>query len=165
MRALISGGLAAALLLVATSAAAQDQNQAGGMISRQQAEQLVATLTQRNQQLRDMSARLRELEGRAAAADAMTRELEASRKALAIGARKNRELAEIAEAVITDYEKMDLGKRTAAKEPLTQLYRVRLQNKMQEFRDQVAAEGFYPERELDQIKTQAAAPAAPATNP
>lgn len=147
--------------LIATPATAQEA--AGGCIVREQAEQLISTLKERNDQLRDLSARLREMEARVAAADAATRELENSRKALTIAGDRNRELVEIGEAIITDYEKMDLGKRLASREPLTQLYRVRLENKLQEYRDQVARQGFYPQKELDAL--QAPPPAAVPVEP
>ena len=160
-RSLICGAIAA-LLLSSAPVQAQDLAQGKGCIVREQGEQLIATLKQRNDQLRDMASRLRELEAQLASSQTVVTELENSRKALVIAAQKNRELADIGEAIIVDYEKMDLGKRVAAREPLTGLYRVKLENKLQEFRDQIAALGFYPERELDALQ----APAAPtAANP
>lgn len=139
-------------ITAAAPAAAQE------CIAREQAEQLVTTLKQRNEQLRDLSQRMQDMEARSARADASLAELENSRKLLAIAVEKNRELAAIGEAIIADYEKMGLGSKVAAREPLTQLYRVRLENKMEEFRDQLAAKGFYPERELETLQ----APPAPA---
>jgi prophage DNA circulation protein len=154
-------GVVATLSVIGVSAHAQEAASAGACIVREQAEQLIATLQQRNDQLRDMSARMREMEARVAAADGAARDLENSRKALAIAAEKNRELTEIGEAIIADYEDMDLSERAAAGEPLTQLYRVRLENKLQEFQGQIAAQGFYPEKELDNLRAgQAAAPSA-----
>jgi prophage DNA circulation protein len=166
MKHLFIFGVAATLFVLSASAQAQAQEAAGAgaCIVREQAEQLIGTLKERNDQLRDMSARMREMEARVAAADTATKELENSRKALAIAAEKNRELAEIGEAIIADYEKMDLGKRAAAGEPLTQLYRVKLENKLQEFQDQIAAQGFYPQKELDNLQAAQAAPAS-AGNP
>jgi septal ring factor EnvC (AmiA/AmiB activator) len=157
-------GAAASLLLIAAPASAQEAKPGGACIVREQGEQLIATLKQRNDQLREMSARMREMEAQLAAAQTEAKDLENNRKALVIAAQKNRELADIGEAIIVDYEKMDLGKRLASKEPLTQLYRVRLQNKLQEFRDQIAAQGFYPERELNALQAPPAA-ASPPSNP
>lgn len=153
IRLIVNAGALLGLALT-LPASAQTAPAAGACIVRDQAEQLIATLQQRNDQLREMSARTREMEARLAAAEASAKEAEAARKALVVAAGKNRELTEIGEAILTDYEKMDLGKRVAAREPLTGLYRVRLENKLQEFRDQIAALGFYPEKELG-----AAAPA------
>lgn len=154
---------AATFSILAVPARAQEAPAGGACIVREQAEQLVTTLKQRNDQLRDMSARMREMETKVAAAEAATKELENSRKALAIAAERNRDLVGIGEAIIADYEGMDLGKRMGAREPLTQLYRVRLQNKLQEFQDQIAAQGFYPQKELDILQAPAAAP--PVQNP
>jgi|GEM_PF-3009462 len=138
-------------------ASAQEAAAPGACIVREQAEQLISTLKQRNDQLRDLSERLRAMEAQVAAAEADRKMLDASRKALALAAEKNRDLRELGDQIIADYEKMDLGKKTAAGEPLTQLYRVRLQNKLQEFGDQIAALGFYPERDVQPVE---AAPAA-----
>lgn len=155
--------LGIALGVAAVAAVAQAQQQpapAGGCIVREQAEQLISTLKQRNDQLRDLAEKMRAMEAEVAAAQGARKELEASRAAIKIAADKNRELRELGDQIIADYEKMGLGRKAAANEPLTQLYRVRLQNKLQEFGDQIAALGFYPERDA----VPAAAP-APATNP
>lgn len=156
---------ATALAVLATNlapAGAQDAPaSAGGVIPRAQVEQLVATLKQRNDQVRDMAERMREMEARLAQADDAIRLRDNGAKALQVAAQKNRELAAIGEAIIADYEKRDLGKRIGTGEPLTQLYRVRLQNKLQEFQDQIAAQGFYPERELETIEAASAVQAAP----
>lgn len=149
----------ALLALVAAPAASAQEGAAAGCIVREQAEQLIATLKQRNDQLREMSEKMRAMEAEVAAARNATGQLEASRKAMAIAAEKNRELRELGDAIIADYEKLDLGKKMAASEPLTGLYRVRLENKLQEFSDQIAALGFYPER--DAIPDAAPAPATP----
>lgn len=145
---------AAAGLVLASlaSVAAPAQEAASGTIPRAQVEQLVAALKQRNDQLRDMAAQIQGMEARVAAADAALGERENSRKALQIAAQKNRELAAIGEAIIADYEKRGLGSRIGSGEPLTQLYRVKLQNKLQEFQDQIAAQGFYPEKELETLQ-------------
>ncbi|WP_417318343.1 hypothetical protein [Erythrobacter aureus] len=145
-------GIAATLSVLGVSAQAQQAVDAGACIVREQAEQLMGTLRARNDQLRDMSMRVREMEARVASADTAIQELENSRRALAIAEEKNRELVQIGEAIIADYENMDLGRKIAAGEPLTQLYRVRLQNKLQEYQDQIAAQGFYAQKELDQLQ-------------
>ncbi|AJP71138.1 hypothetical protein [Sphingomonas hengshuiensis] len=162
-RSLIIGSGAAVLLLCSTQAQAQAQAQTAGAggLAPEQAQQLIATLTQRNAQLRELAARIREMEAQVAAGREAVKERENARKALVIAAQKNRELVEIAEAILDDYQKMDLGKRVAAREPLTQLYRVRLENKLQAFHDEIAAQGFYPQRELDALQAPAAAPVAP----
>lgn len=147
-------GLSLLALAFAPAAHAQASSASAGCIVAEQAEQLIATLKQRNDQLREMSEKMRAMEAEVAAARSATGQIEASRKAIAIAADKNRELRELGDAIIADYENMGLGKRMAATEPLTGLYRVRLENKLQEFSDQVAALGFYPERD--------AVPAAPA---
>lgn len=149
-----------AAVAVPLSATAAAPAQAQDCIARDQAEVLVSTLKQRNEQLRDLSQRLQEMEARSAKVDASLAELENSRKLIAIAVEKNRELAAIGEAIIADYEKLNLGSRVAAREPLTQLYRVRLENKLESFRDQLDAQGFHPDRELDTVTPAAAAPAA-----
>ena len=121
--------------------------QAQQYVSKEQAEQLIATLKQRNDQVRDLSAQLRAMEAKVAAADQATRELEAARKAVQIAADKNRELRDLGNSIIADYEKMSLGGKAASKEPLTQLYRVILENKRQDCSDQVDAIGVYPSRD------------------
>lgn len=153
-------GVLTPLAIAAMPVHAQTAAPSGQAISRAQGEQLIATLKQRNDQLRDLSAQMREMEARVAAADAATKDLENSKKALQIAAEKNRALAAIGEAIIADYEKLDLGKRIGAQEPLTQLYRVKLQNKLQEFQDQIAAQGFYPARELEMLQAASATPPA-----
>jgi DNA repair exonuclease SbcCD ATPase subunit len=140
-------GLALLALAAAPAAHAQEGSVAAGCIVPEQAQQLIATLKQRNDQLREMSEKMRAMEAEVAAARSSTGQIEASRKAIAIAAEKNRELRDLGNAIIADYEKMDLGKKMAASEPLTGLYRVRLENKLQEFSDQVAALGFYPDRD------------------
>ena len=47
--------------------------------------------------------------------------------------------------------------RAANGEPLTGLFRVRLENKLQEFQSQIAALGFYPQKELDALEAAQAA--------
>lgn len=155
------------VVLASAVAPAGAQDGSAPAIPRAQVEQLIATLKQRNDQLRDMTDRMREMEARVAQADTALKERENSRKALQIAALKNHELVEIGEAIIADYEKRDLGKRIGTGEPLTQLYRVRLQNKLQEFQDQIAAEGFYPEKELEMIEAASVSSASPSatTNP
>ena len=152
-------GLSLVALALAPAAHAQENAAAGGCIVAEQAQQLIATLKQRNDQLREMSEKMRAMEAEVAAARSATGQLDASRKAIAIAAEKNRELRELGDAIIADYEKMDLGKKMAATEPLTGLYRVRLENKLQEFSDQVAALGFYPER--DAVPGAAPTPTTP----
>lgn len=147
------------LVLAITPAANAQEGGTPGCIVPAQAEQLIATLKQRNDQLREMSEKMRAMEAEVAAARSATGQIEASRKAIAIAAEKNRELRDLGNAIIADYEKMDLGKKMAASEPLTGLYRVRLENKLQEFGDQVAALGFYPER--DAVPAADPAPTTP----
>lgn len=151
-------GLSLLALAIAPAARALEGSGPAGCIAPAQAEQLIATLKQRNDQLREMSEKMRAMEAEVAAARSATGQIEASRKAIAIAAQKNRELRELGDAIIADYEKMGLGKKVAAAEPLTGLYRVRLENKLQEFSDQVAALGFYPERDA---VPDAPAPATP----
>ena len=152
-------GLSLLALAFAPAAHAQQSSASPGCIVPEQAEQLITTLKQRNDQLRDMSEKMRAMEAEVAAARSATGQIEASRKAITIAADKNRELRELGDAIIADYEKLGLGKKMAASEPLTGLYRVRLENKLQEFSDQVAALGFYPER--DTVPDAAPAPTNP----
>ena len=149
-------GLSLLALAFAPAAHAQQSSASPGCIV---PEQLITTLKQRNDQLRDMSEKMRAMEAEVAAARSATGQIEASRKAITIAADKNRELRELGDAIIADYEKLGLGKKMAASEPLTGLYRVRLENKLQEFSDQVAALGFYPER--DAVPDAAPAPTNP----
>ena len=136
----------AALLLTACTGGAHAQT--APAVSPEQVQQLIATLKQRNEQVRELSTRLREAEGKANPSDALAARVAAAEKALAVGARKNADLVALGEAILTDYEKMDLGKKIGSREPLTGLYRVKLENKLQEYRDEIAALGFYPEKEM-----------------
>lgn len=148
--------LGLALGLAAPAAA-----QTAGAVTPEQAQQRVDALRERNEQVRQLAARVQQLELAAAGAQDKAQRLAAAEQALAIAAKKNRELAELGEAIITDYERLGLGRRTLAREPLTQLYRVKLQNRMQEYRDEVAKLGFYPERDVQ----LPADPPAAATEP
>jgi capsule polysaccharide export protein KpsE/RkpR len=150
---------AAALALLAT-APAFAQQAAPAEISPAQVQQLIDTLKQRNDQLRMLSERVREAEARATRADAAMTRLQAAEKALAIAAEKNQALVATGEEIIAKYEKMSLGKRALTGEPYTQLYRVRMQNDLQVYRDKIAELGFYPEKEMQ--PAQPATPAQPA---
>jgi ribosome-binding ATPase YchF (GTP1/OBG family) len=152
--------LAGAALLVAVSAPAAAQQ----AIPAAQVQQLIDTLKQRNEQVRTLSERVRELEATAARADASVARLAAAENAMRVASRKNQELVTLGEAIIADYEKLGLHKRIAASEPLTGLYRVRLENKLEEYRAEIAQLGFYPEKEMEP-QPPAAAPPAPAPAP
>ena len=126
-------------------------------LTAEEAEQLIFTLRTRNEQLRYLTEQMRELETTAAGATALTLELANSRQALLIAAQRNADLVAIGEEIIADYERMNLGDRAANGEPLTGLFRVRLENKLQEFQSQIAALGFYPQKELDALEAAQAA--------
>jgi len=126
-------------------------------ISPEQIQQLVDTLKQRNEQVRQLSERTRELEARAAEADRLTARVEAAEKALGVASTKNQSLVTIGEEIIADYEKMRLGKKIGGREPLTQLYRVRMQNELQSYRDKIAELGFYPAKDMQPAQPAPAA--------
>lgn len=129
----------------------------GECIVREQAEQIIATLAQRNEQLVKTTGDLRSAEQRISELEAATAEGEAAKKALAVAGDRNRELVVIGKAILKDYETMGLGRKAATGEPLTQLYRVRLENTLQKFDDDIAAQRFFPQRELEAAKQPAAA--------
>jgi hypothetical protein len=132
---------------------------AGECIVKEQAEQLIATLGQRNEQLVGATNSLRAAEQRIAELEVKAAEADAAKKALLVAAVRNRELVSIGKEIIQSYETMGLGKKAASGEPLTQLYRVRLENTLQTFEDELAAQRFFPERELEAAGQPAAAPA------
>lgn len=146
MRNFLIFSSAAATLLAAAPAAAQQTG--SGPIPAEQVQQLIDTLKQRNEQVRTLSERVRELEARTARAEADSGRLEMAEKAIAVASLKNQSLVSIGEEIIVKFENRSLGKRVLAGEPLTQLYRVRLQNELQAYRDKIAELGFYPEKEL-----------------
>ena len=150
-------GAAISLSLIAAPAVAQTATAAPAAITAEQAQQLIATLQQRNEQLREMAGQLSQMEVAVAEAQATTRDLANSRQALEIAAQRNADLVAIGEEIIADYEQMNLGDRAANGEPLTGLFRVRLENKLQEFQAQIAALGFYPQKELDALQQAPAA--------
>jgi len=150
-------GAAVTLSLIASPAVAQTATAVPATITVEQAEQLIATLQQRNEQLREMAAQVSQMEASVAEAQSVTRDLEISRQALLIAAQRNADLVAIGEEIIADYERMNLGDRAANGEPLTGLFRVRLENKLQEFQSQIAALGFYPQKELDALAAAQAA--------
>jgi hypothetical protein len=117
-------------------------------ISGEQIQKLVDTLKARNEEVRTLKDRVRELEAAATLAQDTASRLAAAEKALAVASQKNQALLATGEEIIAKYEKMGLGKRAASGEPFTQLYRVRMQNEMQAYRDQIAELGFYPEKEM-----------------
>ena len=148
---LCCAGLAAVstgAVLAPTGAADARQAQC---LDRAQAEQLLETLQTRTDQLREALARLERAETARADAD---RRAEAARAALDLAAERNRELAEIGAAIIDDYEDMSLGRRAANREPLTGLYRVRLENKLQAFEDELAQARLYPERAMQEALSE-----------
>ncbi|ATQ44596.1 hypothetical protein [Caulobacter mirabilis] len=153
--------LSAGAAVTAVAQTATRPAKAGECIVREQAEQIISTLAQRNEQLKTTTAALRDAEQRAVEAEAKAQEAAVAKQALQVAAERNRELVAIGKAILKDYEDMGLGKRTAAGEPLTQLYRVRLENKLQGFEDQIAAQRVFPERELEAAR-RPASPAAPA---
>lgn len=152
--AAIAGGAILLMGLGRSDVAAQDAAQAGECIEREQAERLVATLRTRTNQLRDAASRLQradEVIGQAnARAEAAAQQAAATQEVLALAATRNRELVEIGLKILEDYESLSLGEKVAAREPLTGLYRVRLENKLQEFEDELAAAQFFPEKALEE---------------
>jgi hypothetical protein len=130
---------------------------AGECIVREQAEQIIAALAQRNEQLTTSTSNLRAAEQRIAELEVKAAEADTAKQALQNAAVRNRELVTIGKAILKDYGDMNLGKKAASGEPLTGLYRVRLENTLQKFEDEIAAQRVFPEREL-----QTAAPRAPA---
>lgn len=169
MKTLTAIALCAASLAIGAGATAVAQTEApatrpakaGECIVREQAEQIIATLGQRNEQLVAATNDLRAAEQRIAELEAKAAEADATRKALDVAAVRNRELVAIGKQILDDYETLDLGRKTAAREPMTQLYRVKLENKLQQFEDEIAARRVFPEREIEAARQPAAAPAQP----
>lgn len=143
----------------AAPASATRPAKAGECIVREQAEQIISTLAQRNQQLATTTQNLRASEQRIAELEVRAAEADTAKKALQTAAQRNRELVTIGKAILKDYGDRNLGQKAATGEPLTQLYRVRLENTLQKFEDEIAAQRVFPEREL-----QAAAPANAPSN-
>jgi hypothetical protein len=132
---------------------------AGECIVREQAEQIIAVLAQRNEQLSTATTNLRAAEQRIAELEVKAAEADTAKQALQTAAARNRELVTIGKAILKDYGDMNLGKKAASGEPLTGLYRVRLENTLQKFEDEIAAQRVFPERELQAAAPRAAAPA------
>jgi len=132
---------------------------AGECIVREQAEQIIAALAQRNAQLTTSTANLRAAEQRIAELEVKAAEADTAKRALQNAAVRNRELVTIGKAILKDYGDMNLGKKAASGEPLTGLYRVRLENTLQKFEDEISAQRVFPERELQTAAPRAAAPA------
>jgi len=132
---------------------------AGECIVREQAEQIISTLAQRNQQLSAATNDLRSAEQRIAELEVKAAEADTAKRALQNAAVRNRELVTIGKAILKDYGDMNLGKKAASGEPLTGLYRVRLENTLQKFEDELSAQRVFPERELQTAAPRAAAPA------
>ena len=149
-----AGGVILAAGLGQTEVAAQDAAPAGECIEREQAERLVATLRTRTNQLRDAASRLQRADDIVnqanARAETAARQAAATQEVLALAAERNRELVEIGMKILEDYENLSLGKKVAAREPLTGLYRVQLENKLQAFEDELAAAQFFPEKALEE---------------
>ncbi|MFZ0267965.1 hypothetical protein [Caulobacter sp.] len=135
---------------------------AGECIVREQAEQIIAALAQRNEQLSAATNNLRAAEQRVAELEVKAAEADTAHKALQTAAERNRELVVIGKAILKDYGDMHLGKKAASGEPLTQLYRVRLENTLQKFEEEIAAQRVFPERELQAAGQPAAPPPAQA---
>lgn len=132
---------------------------AGECIVREQAEQILSVLAQRNEQLSTATTNLRAAEQRIAELEVKAADADTAKRALQTAADRNRELVTIGKAILKDYGDMNLGKKAASGEPLTGLYRVRLENTLQKFEDEIAAQRVFPERELQQAAPRAAAPA------
>ena len=141
------------------SAPAARAAKAGECIVREQAEQIIATLAKRNEQLTASTSDLRAAEQRIAELEVKAAEADTAKQALQNAAVRNRELVTIGKAILKDYGDMNLGKKAASGEPLTGLYRVRLENTLQKFEDEIAAQRVFPERELQTAAPSAAAPA------
>ena len=141
------------------SAPAARAAKAGECIVREQAEQIIATLAKRNEQLTASTSDLRAAEQRIAELEVKAAEADTAKQALQNAAVRNRELVTIGKAILKDYGDMNLGKKAASGEPLTGLYRVRLENTLQKFEDEISAQRVFPERELQTAAPRAAAPA------
>ena len=73
-----------------------------------------------------------------------------------IAREKNEQLVSIGEEIITALEDQSFGARILAREPVTQLYRVRLENEIQAFRKDVTDQRFFPETEVIEEPAEAA---------
>ena len=78
----------------------------------------------------------------------------ATQEIVALAAMRNRELVRIGLQILADYQSLSLGQKVTAREPLTGLYRVRLENKLQQFEDELAAAQFFPEKALEEALSQ-----------
>ena len=151
--------VAGALIFPTQPAWAQAAAQTAECIDREQAERLVTTLRSRTEQLRDAAGRLQRAEeivnqanARIAAAEARAA---ATQEIVALAAMRNRELVQTGLQILADYQSLSLGQKAAAREPLTGLYRVRLENKLQQFEDELAAAQFFPEKALEEALSEA----------
>lgn len=153
---LVLGAAATGVAQTAPAAA-----EAGACVVKEQAEQIIAALKDRNEKLVRANQDLRAAEQRIAELEIKAADADAAKKALDTAATRNRELVGIGKEIIKSYEDQSLGRRAATGEPLTQLYRVKLENTLQNFEDEIAARRVFPERELQAART----PAAPAAKP
>ena len=64
-----------------------------------------------------------------------------------IAKQKNEALVSIGEEIVVALEQQCFGARLLAREPVTQLYRVRLENEIQDFRKKVSDQRFFPQTE------------------
>jgi len=143
------------LCVAASAAAAQTTPDPSTCITRPQARQLVDGIEARNAQIGALNARVLELEAQLAQAQIEAR---AARDVTAIAEQKNRELVSIGREILSDYESRSLGERVASGEPLTQIYRVRLENALQEYAARVAEQRLFVDRELATARARASAP-------
>ena len=90
-----------------------------------------------------------------AQAQAMQGRFDTQNALLDIAEEKNKALVTIGESILADYEEQTFGGRLLAREPLTQLYKVRLENEFQDFRDQVMDQRFVPEAEAGRLNAGA----------
>ena len=143
--------------------------------SRGQIEELNEAVAQRtnlaaNAQAQINAARRQATEARQAYAQlleqttAIQARFESQQAIIALAEEKNRALVETGKSILADYEEQTFSGRLLAREPITQLYKVRLENEFQSFRDQIMDLRFVPEaarQEIDLKAREAAAEAAP----
>lgn len=148
----------AALCVSSGPRAAMGQEAGASCVDQAQVQQLSSALRERNEKLRELLAGAHGVEQRAKDAEAKAAAESAS--LLAIAEQRNRELVEIAKHIIEDYENRSLDERVGSGEPLTQFYQVALENKLQEFADQIAAKRFFAEKEREILARRKADPVA-----
>ena len=143
--------------------------------SRGQIEELNAAVAQRTNIAASAQAQINAARRQAAEAQqayaqllaqtgAIQGQFESQQAIIKLAEEKNQALVETGKAILADYEEQTFGGRLLAREPITQLYKVRLENEFQSFRDQIMDLRFVPEAARQQIEMEQQAGEAQASS-